>query len=779
MISGNVAFKKQLKKVNYADITLRDGTVLNLEPTDFALGKFSMKDETTTGKFGVGHAVGKTMNISIANHTNKFSMYDFYKSIIYMYVSVTTEEGEVLKERKGKYYVIDPATTGEIINIQGVDSMSNFDRPYEASTVFPATLQSILTDCCLDCGVNIGFGQFDNYNFVVNTKPTDCTYRQVVSWVCQIAGYNARISNNDYLELVWYDFFNPDILNGGNLYDLNFEDTYDGGDFETYEDSVLFDGGYFTEPISESITRIKSINVSTDDVVITGVKVKNDKTEVLVGTEDYCIVVSGNDLSLGQESKVANYLAQRLVGLQFRPLTCEIPNNPLVEPYDCVYVNDRKGNSYFTLINSVSYSVNGFTTIQCKADDPVRNEKSYTSESAKAVLKARRETADQLTTYDKAVQSMNLLASNAMGLYRETEKQTAGDIYYMSNKPIYKNENGVCEFIADAFVYKMTGDGFFVSTDGGLSYTSGFDAEGNVVVNVLSAIGITFDWAKGGTLTLGGADNVNGSMIVLDSAGDTVGKFNKDGLWAKNGYFEGIIKSSNAEITGGYINISTSSKDYSSIRLTYSGYSSALSAGGLILINGSDYVDLSQSGLQVGNSTSKYAQIIKSQIRIGTSNDYTLMDGDKFFVTNGSASVIIKPSEILLNASKLTIPANSTINCSGNTYFNGSNEFGTLSTITFNGKVVVNGDFTTDSAGIFSVTRQADFSGNVNVSGTFQTKGTTKLCDATYDTLGFFGGSGASKQTVNTITSPTSSTASANASKINEVINALKKYNLI
>lgn len=780
MISANKAFKSQIRKVNYADIILRDGTVLNLEPSDFILGGFSMTDETTTGKFGVGSAVGKTISLTIANHTNKFSMYDFYKAIIYMYVSVTLEDGTVLKERKGKYYVINPTSPGDVIVLSGVDSMHLFDKPYNASTPYPATLQSILSDCCLDCGVNIGFGQFDNYNFVVENKPEDCTYRQVVSWVAQIAGYNARISNNDYLELVWYDIKSMDILNGGKFFSYDETDTYDGGDFASYTDTILFDGGDFTDPIPENVTRIKSISVSTDDVKITGVMVKYDDVEVLEGEEGYCITISDNDFVAGKEKEVAKYLFNRLKGFEFRPLSCQIANNPLIEPFDSVYVYDRKGNIYFSFINSVSYSISGFTTIACKAEDPIRNESSYTSEEAKAVVKERRRTRAELSNYDKAVQNMNMLAANAMGLYRESETLEDGSvIYYQSNRPIAKNESGKCEFVANSVVYKMTGDGFFVSTDGGKSYTSGFDPQGNAVLNVLSAIGITFDWAKGGTITLGGNDNVNGSLILLNSSGTVIGKLNKEGLWAKNGYFEGDVVSTNAKITGGTIHISTSSKDYSSIILTHNSYSSSLSPGGLTLVNGNDFVNLSQSGLQVGNSTSKYAQIIKSQIRIGTSNDYTLMDGDKFFVTNGSASVTIKPSEILLNTSKLTIPANSTINCSGNTSFNGSNEFGTLSINTFNGRVVVNGDFTTDSAGIFSITRQADFSGNVNVSGTFQTKGTTKLCDATYDTLGFFGGSGASKQTVNTITSPTSSTASANASKINEVINALKKYNLI
>ena len=539
MINGNVAFKKQTKKVNYAEIILRDGTVLELEPSDFSLGKFSMMDETTTGKFGVGHAVAKTINFSIANHTDKFSMYDFFKAIIYIYVSVTLEDGTILKERKGKYYVINPATTGEVIDLQGVDSMHNFDRPYTANTHYPATLQEILTDCCLDCGVNIGFTQFENYNFTVLHRPEDCTYRQVVSWVCQIAGYNARINNADFLELVWYEtILGIDMLIGGNLNTEEFADTYEGGDYESYDDAILLDGGNFTDPLPENVSRIKSLKVSTDDVIITGVKVQSENKEVLIGSDEYCISVIDNDLVLEKEEEVASILAPKLIGMQFRPLTCEIPNNPFFEPFDYCYVYDRKGNTYFTYINSVKYSINGFTTISCKADDPIRSESSYTSESAKAVVKARKETKKELTLYDKAVQNMNMLSANAMGLYREQEALTDGSvIYYQSNRPITKNEEGLCEFELDSVVYKMTGDGFFVSNDGGLSFTSGFDSEGNAIVNVLSAIGIQFDWARGGTLSLGGFDNLNGVIKIYDRSGENTGVIDNNGiaLYSKNG----------------------------------------------------------------------------------------------------------------------------------------------------------------------------------------------------------------------------------------------------
>lgn len=732
MINASQEFKKLInsgvKVVNYADITLRDGIVLNLTPEDFALGGFSMTDEMTDGKFGVGYAVGKTIDVTIANHTNKFSSYDFYKSIIYMYVAVELEDGRVLKERKGKYYVINPTSPGDTIRLSGVDSMYLLDKPYEAGTVFPATLQDILSDCCIDCGINIGFGEFDRWNFVVDHKPEDATYRDVVSYVAQIAGCNARINNNDAMELVWYDisFMNADVLDGGSLFQYNETDTYDGGDFSDYSQAILFDGGNFTDPAPENVTKISSLSVSTDEIIISGIKLENDNVEIIKGTEDYLIYIKDNPLTIGKEEEIATYLYNKLKRYKFRALSCNIVNNPLFESYDACYVYDRKGNYYFTLINSVQYKISGFTTIACKAEDPVRNESSYTSDAAKALVQAKRNTEMQLSNYDKAVQNMNLLASNAMGLYRESEKQADGsEIYYQSNRPIIKDDSGKCIFEENAVVYKMTADGFFVSTDGGESFVSGFDSNGNAIVNVLSAIGITFDWARGGTLTLGGDNNVDGSMVVYDSDKNIIGKFNKDGLWASNGYFKGTIESANAIITGGFIDIETASKDYSSIILKYSSYKT----------------ELRPSGLFVGN-----VMVANNIVKVGTDSYYVSLGNGKVFVSNTSGSSInIEPHELSINGGKISVSS------TGTAEFNCSTKFSS----------------------------SVSFSSGVDISGNFQTKGTTKLCDGSYDTLSFFGGTGSSKKTVSTIYSTSSAAASDCASKINEVINALKGYGLL
>lgn len=522
MISASKAFKEKLKKganvVNYADITLSDGTVLHLEPQNFmAQNGCTIEDKTTDGKFGVGFCIGKTLTLRIANHDERFSQYDFYSSIINLYVALLLDNGTVEKIRKGVYYTIVPETPGDIIEISAVDGMFKLDRDYSASnTTYPATLQRIISDACLDCGIPIGFTQFDNMSYTVKEKPEQGTYRQILSYACQIAGYNARIDNNGSMQLVWYNTSLLDAYNynGGGFHNYPHDTVVNGGNFTNYGTNTILSGGSFTDVMPEHIFKTKSVNIHTDDVQITGVRVSGQEEKTaLFGEEGYLIEVKENPFSNGKEQVVANYLGERMVGMVFRPFSAEVLNNPLYEPFDVVRVSDVKGNVYYSLLNSVSYKIGSYTTVACEAEDPVRNGSQYVSAAAQAVVEARRNTEKQLTTYDKAVQNMNQLTANSMGLFTASEKTSdGGSIFYQSTKPITVDSSGKCHFEAGSTVYKKQGEGFFVSRDGGKTYSSGFDADGNAVLNVLNAIGINADWINAGEIS---ADRIYGGMLAI------------------------------------------------------------------------------------------------------------------------------------------------------------------------------------------------------------------------------------------------------------------------
>lgn len=521
MISASKEFKEKLKSganvVNYADFILSDGTVLHLEPKDFMIGGCTIEDKTTDGKFGVGFVIGKTLTLRIANHDERFSKYDFYNSIINLYVAILLDNGTIEKIRKGIYYTLVPETPGDIIEISAVDGMYKLDKDYAAnSTVYPATLQKIITDVCLDCGIPIGFTQFDNMSFVVQSRPeSTTTYRQVLSWACQIAGYNARIDNDGYMRLVWYDTSLLDAYSytGGNFKQYPHDTVIDGGNFKDYSTNTIISGGSFTDGAPEHIFRVKTLNVHTDDVQITGIKVIGEnEASALFGEDGYVIEVNKNPFADGKEQFVADYLGARMVGMVFRPFSAEILNNPLYEPFDIVRVSDTKENTYVSFLNSVSYKIGEYTDVACEAEDPVRNGSTYVSPAAQAVVEARRNTQKQISEYDKAVQNMNELAANGMGLFRKEELQENGSsISYESDRPITVDENGKCHFEPGSHVWMKSDAGFFVSEDGGKTYTAGFDKNNNAVLNVLYAIGIVADWIKTGRLEIA----KNGKTMVL------------------------------------------------------------------------------------------------------------------------------------------------------------------------------------------------------------------------------------------------------------------------
>jgi hypothetical protein len=154
-------------------------------------------------------------------------------------------------------------------------------------------------------------------------------------------------------------------------------------------------------------------------------------------------------------------------------------------------VSTRKG-TYQTVFTNVVFSVGQSTKLSCDAESPARNSSVRYDAATKVITESRKNMEVKLTAYDLMVQQLNDLVSHSFGVYKTAETLPDGStIYYLHDKPT----------LAESMkIWKQTADAFAVSTDGGVTYTSGFDAEGNAVFNVLSAIGINANWIRTGKL---------------------------------------------------------------------------------------------------------------------------------------------------------------------------------------------------------------------------------------------------------------------------------------
>lgn len=297
---GRATMAKRRDFVNYARMTLADGTVLNLQPKDFRISGNTFTDDLVSGdSFEVGTAIGKTVNIRLDNTDERFSQYDFYMARFFLYLHLPEayeDDHGVLQDEifsLGLFTVTEPTTTGVVIDIAGIDEMYKFDTSFDACTLdfsTRPTLYTILARCCTDCDVAIGFSTFDNSTMTVTNRPEGVTYREVVSFVCQMAGMNARISPTGALTLVWYNTSAlPTGLDGGtfsNPGSTSYQDgdTADGGTFDSGSTGYVYDGGSFDSPVGfHQLSQVKGLTVSTDDIHITGVKVTNEDTSVIAG----------------------------------------------------------------------------------------------------------------------------------------------------------------------------------------------------------------------------------------------------------------------------------------------------------------------------------------------------------------------------------------------------------------------------------------------------------------------------------------------------------------
>lgn len=249
MINVSSEFRDKLNNGNcnylsYADITLKDGTTLNLTNDDIWNGGVTIEDAVSSGTFEVGSVVINQCTIVINNIYDKFTKYDFKEAVVRAQLGTDLNETEfdidaddetessytprIEKIKKGVYTVDDTKYNGSIITLTCIDNMGKFDRAYSESKLeYPATLKTIVMDACDICGVTLNTPDFSHSDYIINTRPTDAavTFREVIAWCGQISGNYCRCNVNGQLELKW---FNQSLLEKA-LINLIPDSLFDGG----------------------------------------------------------------------------------------------------------------------------------------------------------------------------------------------------------------------------------------------------------------------------------------------------------------------------------------------------------------------------------------------------------------------------------------------------------------------------------------------------------------------------------------------------------------------
>lgn len=527
MINVSNAFREKLEAGEpvrmVVDITFPDGTKKTINK-DIMNGDNGFSDCAESSSFPVGATVCKTLTLSINNDQEQWKNYNFYGAKVHAYLKLQTsyaapESVSTLLDEsynpildstgdpiiatqaatkdiietidKGVYTVTTPEQYSDIINVTALDDMYKANKVYTSGLKLPQSLINLVRDACKTVGIGMNLTMDHGDIIIIRSVPDSMTFRQLFGYAAMVESANARIDYSGNLQFVKWDFERtniPELKNYGNPPTL-----------------------------------------SSDDIVITGIKVTNgqssDDTDTdysgIYGEEGYVLELENELIDTDQLQTVANIIGEQIVGARFRNLEGDLVYDPLVEFGDMMYTYDRLGNKYLTPLTDVSGNVGGLTTVKTQADDPIRGSSDFYGNSTKAIVAARRMVQKETSAREEAIRRLAETLSSSSGLYMTQEPQQDGSIiYYMHNKPTIAESN---------IIWKLTAEAFAVSIDGGKTYPYGFAVTGELITRLLYAEGINADYINAGTL------------IVRDKSGNAI--------------FEADMDTGSVTLNGSYVTI--------------------------------------------------------------------------------------------------------------------------------------------------------------------------------------------------------------------------------
>lgn len=498
MISVSSAFldamyNKDIRSFIYnINVELANGSKLSLKNEDIYNGGVSIEESVSDdSQLQLGSAIINKCTVVLINFDDRWASYNFQDARITVYIGLKVNESDfAIRQlesseirqtqdgyvrtingstaeffKRGTYIVTEQDFNNSLLTLTCLDDMSLFEQPYKDSTLaYPATLLQIVQDACTACRVTMGMEDFPNCNFTIDTKPTmqGTTYRDVISWVAQVAGCFARIDNDGYLQIQFYDFPFLQSVTEEMLADWTGELELTTEDevvlmTENSQDIILDSGGF------DVFRGLYSINTAYNDTTVTGVRVCVDNPnatgaddallEYTSGTDSYEILIENNLLITPDNAQaIADYVGSKLIGATYRKANFTHLSDPVTTAGNVAIIWDSHGNSYRVIVSSTTFTagdrqntVSAGSTPPRIPNQPVQLRKSTRGLKAAPVLRASTPTGTSVRRYTEQTKQFIRMAKNISSFgglyYTAVESSGGGTVHYLHNKPSLEESN--------------------------------------------------------------------------------------------------------------------------------------------------------------------------------------------------------------------------------------------------------------------------------------------------------------------------------------------------
>lgn len=480
---------------------------------DIAQGGFTYDNDLINGDtLQIGAMTAAEVKITLENADGRFNGVWFAGAILTVKLRIPLENGQYEVLPFGVYTVNEQPRTATMISLTAYDNLMRLDVPFDPS-VFPPSyvseqdiVQAAMRACGLQCNDYSMFRSTTDVEVAKISSESTITWRQVIMWCCQLNCVNGIADENGYICFKFYEKYVPKPLQTEAAESLETE----------YGDLLLADEVVENDfPITAAERYMDGSTFDEEDCVITGHQFKDgDALYPADANMEYGIQTENNlvwSASVRKEEKAAA-LNEEIAGFTYFPYQCNITPFPHLQLMDGIdYV--RNGTHHHSIITNLQFTLNGGMTIAAKAKSKVQ--KGWASIGAltpgqQAIIdsishKITNTQAD-LDAREQYLLQFNETIAGSMGLYTTYKPQEDGSVVlYMHDEKELEQSQTIYTFGTNGFAWTNTG-----WNDGNPVWETGFDRNGNAILNAIYAYTLTADVITSGTLrSQNGASSIN------------------------------------------------------------------------------------------------------------------------------------------------------------------------------------------------------------------------------------------------------------------------------
>ena len=438
--------------------------------------------KTTSGEtLELGSAIAAQLELTLVS-SDWMNTYNWYGARLLVQIGVETGDS-VIYGNIGEFVVDEADKRYDVWKITALDNLVRLDRTVteaEWATINGSslTVSGLVSMACGVCGVPMGtiHANAVNTTLAVPTLSANetTTWRNIVQWCAAITCSVAYCDESGCLCFGWYD------------------------DTTVESDAIDID-----------LPRRYRSNVAVGDITITGLTVTlrdgaGNATEYVYPSPnggDYQLTIEDNPLfTTANATAAVNAIGGKVRNLTYCPFSAQTVPFIYLQPLDAcfVWVVDGAGYTVRSIVTHITYTLNGSSTIEAVGKSvqskSYANGSAFTPSQAMIIDTVREQITHYVNERDQAVQNLNNLMANAMGL----QSTTINGIWYAYYAP---NNEGIKNA---TIVYTLNNEGFFWANGGfdpehpeQTSWNKGIDKNGNAVLAQLNVTGMTV--AKGDT----------------------------------------------------------------------------------------------------------------------------------------------------------------------------------------------------------------------------------------------------------------------------------------